>query len=87
MVLEPIFDYSRLRGKIREVFGTQDKYAEALQLSRVSVSQRLNNLLEFSQEEMYRSADLLGFHYSEIPNYFFVTKVQKQELTYKTEGT
>lgn len=87
MVLEPIFDYSRLRGKIREVFGTQDKYAEALQLSRVSVSQRLNNLLEFSQEEMYRSADLLGFHYSEIPNYFFVTKAQKQELTYKTEGT
>lgn len=40
---DPVFDYARLRGKIKEVFGTQDAFADAIGLGRVSVSQRLNN--------------------------------------------
>ena len=42
----------------------------AIGLGRVSVSQRLNNQLEFSQQEMFRSADV-GFSRGEIPEYFF----------------
>lgn len=76
---DPVFDYSRLRGKIKEVFGTQDAFADAIGLGRVSVSQRLNNQLEFSQQEMFRSADVLGFSRGEIPEYFFTEKVQKDE--------
>ena len=64
---DPVFDYARLRGRIKEVLG------------RVSVSQRLNNQLEFSQQEMFRSADVLGFSRGEIPEYFFTEKVQKHE--------
>lgn len=74
------FDYSRLRGKIREVCGTQDAYADKIHLGRVSVSQRLNNILEFSQSEMINSAEVLNFPTAEIPQYFFVKKVQKNEL-------
>ena len=73
------FDYSRLRGRIKEICGTQEAYADRISLGRVSVSQRLNNVLEFSQLEMLKSADVLGFSASEIPAYFFVPKVQKRE--------
>ena len=73
------FDYSKLRGRIREVCGTQDSYADKIRLGRVSVSQRLNNSLEFSQMEMLRSAQVLRFDTSEIPDYFFTPKVQKNE--------
>jgi hypothetical protein len=76
---DPVFDYARLRGRIKEVFGTQDAFADAIGLGRVSVSQRLNNQLEFSQQEMFRSADVLGFSRGEIPEYFFTEKVQKRE--------
>lgn len=80
-MVDPVFDYSKLRGKIKEVFGTQDAYANAIGLGRVSVSMRLNNQLEFSQQDMFKSADVLGFPRSQIPEYFFAEKVQKHELT------
>lgn len=65
------FDYSRLRGKIKEVFGTEENFAKALGIGRVSLSQRLNNILEFSQREMLKSCELLGLGYDEISDYFF----------------
>lgn len=77
---EPVFDYSKLRGRIKEIFGTQDDYADAIGLGRVSVSQRLNNQLDFSQQEMFKSAEVLRFPKGQIPEYFFTTKVQKGEL-------
>ena len=53
--MEVMFDYTKLRSRIKEVFGTQDQYAKALGLGRVSVSQSLNNQREFSAGEMLRS--------------------------------
>ncbi|SDO75513.1 DUF739 family protein [Clostridium gasigenes] len=73
------FDYRSLRGKIKELYGTQDKFAKALGIGRVSLSQRLNNILEFSQEEIQRSCELLKFPKDEIPKYFFNMKVHKDE--------
>lgn len=73
------FDYRKLRGKIKEVFGTQERYAKALGIGKVSLSQRLNNQLDFSQDEMFQSAELLGFSRAEISTYFFTPKVQKSE--------
>lgn len=43
-----VFNYSKLRGKIREVYGTESAFAVALGMGRVSLSQRLNNAAEFS---------------------------------------
>ena len=81
IVTDVVFDYSKLRGRIKEVFGTQDAFSDAIGIGRVSLSQRLINILEFSQKEMFKSADALGFERSEIPQYFFVPKVQKHEQT------
>lgn len=69
------WDYSKLRGKIKEVCGTQDIFAERLGIGRVSLSQRLNNLLEFTQEEMYKACEILGIPLIELPVYFFTNKV------------
>lgn len=73
------FDYSKLIKLIRYKYGTQDNFAKALSIGRVSLSQRLNNRLEFSQEEILKSSMLLGISKQEIPEYFFEEKVQKHE--------
>ena len=41
------WDYSKLRGKIREVCGTQDAFADRIGIGRVSLSQVLTMLLIF----------------------------------------
>lgn len=74
------FDYCKLRGKIKEVFGTQDSFAERLGISHVSLSQRLNNARQFSQGEIKKSCLVLGISPEDIPAYFFAPKVQKDEL-------
>lgn len=73
------FDHSKLRGKIKEKYGTQDDFAAALGIGRVSLSQRLNNILDFTRREIDKSCELLEIPKEEIPIYFFVIKVQEHE--------
>ena len=65
------FSYNKLLGKIKEIYGTQEEFAMALGIGRVSLSQRLNNKLDFSQSEVYRSCRLLGIPMDKISMYFF----------------
>ena len=65
------YNYSKLKGKIKELFDTQEKFALALGIGRVSLSQRLNGKLEFSQKEMDRAVEILNLKKSDIPSYFF----------------
>lgn len=67
------FDYGKLRGKIRE-FGTQEKFAEAIGISAVTLSERLNNKSQFTQKEINKSVDVLKISAEEIPTYFFCRK-------------
>lgn len=69
------YDYSKLRGKIKEVCGTQNNFSIKLGIGRVSLSQRLNNQLEFTQNEIFKSCDILNIKMEEIPIYFFTMKV------------
>lgn len=69
------WNYNKLRGRIKEIFGTQDNFAEAIGIGKVSLSQRLNNKLEFSQNEILKSCEALQLDYSEIPVYFFTPLV------------
>nr|DAT45986.1 MAG TPA: Protein of unknown function (DUF739) [Caudoviricetes sp.] len=68
---DPIFDYRKLKGRIKEKFNTQDNFASALGIGRVSLSQRLNNQLEFDSKEIFRAVKLLGLEEKDIPEYFF----------------
>ena len=70
-----MFDYSKLRGRIREILGTQSAFAKLLNISEATLSKKLNNDAEFTQGEMNRSSEVLDFALSEIPAYFFTVKV------------
>lgn len=69
------YDYSKLKGRIKEVCGTQDALASRIGLGRVTLSQRLNNLSNFSQSEIAKMTKELKIPNEEIPVYFFTTIV------------
>ena len=73
--MELNFDYSKLKGRIKEICNTQDALAEKIGLGRVTLSQRLNNLSFFSQEEIMKICKALLIDPADIPIYFFAEKV------------
>lgn len=69
------FNYNKLRGRIKELFDTQDSFADSLGIGRVSLSQRLNGKIEFSQSEIMDSCRILKLNPEDIPIYFFTKEV------------
>lgn len=65
------FCYDKLKGKIKEKFGTQDSFAKALGISRTTLNLKLNNLSEFTQKEMIDALTLLEISGNEVSEYFF----------------
>lgn len=72
MIRVRVFDYSRLRGKIREIFGTQDKFAASIGMSNQIVSGRLNNQSSWKQSEILNACNSLGISKDRIPDFFYV---------------
>lgn len=70
------FEYSKLRGKIKEVFNTQEAFAEAMEMSTTSISAKLNNKVAWSQKEIDKASEVLSIPKDEIPIYFFTPKVR-----------
>jgi transcriptional regulator with XRE-family HTH domain len=73
------FDYSKLCGKIKEKCKTQERFAKLMGIARTSLSAKLNNNSEFTQQEINKAIEVLNLTQSEIPEYFFREKVQKNE--------
>ena len=73
------FEYSKLRGKIREHYRTEQEFASAMGIGRVSLSAKLNNTSDFTRKQILKAAKLLGIRSAEIPDYFFSEGVQKHE--------
>lgn len=71
------YDYSKLKGRIREMFGTNRAFAAAINRSERTVSLKLNNLLPWSQKEIDDTCIALCIPYAEIDTYFFAKKVQR----------
>ena len=69
--------YAKLRGRIRELYGSERKFAVALGMSTGALSARLNGVSGFRQREIEESCRLLNIPLKEIEAYFFVSKVQK----------
>ena len=74
-----MFNFNKLRGRIRELYGSQDNFAKALKISARSLSLKLNNYVSFTSEEIYKSLKLLNISDEEVMEYFFNKKVQKFE--------
>jgi len=75
------WDYSKLKGRIKEKYDTQQKFVEALGiLSDTSITYKLSNQTEFKQSEIYKIMKILEIDDSEIKAYFFIPKVEKNQL-------
>lgn len=68
------FDYSRLRGKIRELNMRIDDCADASGISRSAFSLKINGHYGFKQDEILVICDVLGIPHEQIHLYFFQTK-------------
>ena len=70
-----IFDYSKLKGRIYEVFGTQKKFEEAMNMSHGSLWSKLTNRRYFNQAEILQASGLLGIERGSESAYFFTLKL------------
>ena len=75
-----VFDFSKLRGRIKEIYGTQTAFAVAMLMNEATLSNKLNNNVEFSPKEIIRACLLLSIELKDVNLYFFTLKVQKNEL-------
>lgn len=71
------YDYSKLEGKIIEVFDTRGKFAEALDIGENTLSLKLNNKSPWTQPEINKSVELLNIPDKDLHMFFFTRKVQK----------
>lgn len=72
-----MFNYSKLKGRIVEVYGTQNAFAKALGITPQNLSHKLNNGVGFSQLDILKWCELLKIPIGEIEQYFFCCKSSK----------
>lgn len=65
------YKYDRLRGRIIERYGSQEKFAEIIGISSNSMSKKMNGKTGFSQRDIVRWSELLGIDKSDYSEYFF----------------
>lgn len=71
------YDYSKLLGRIKEKYGTRKNLVDKITISLTSLNLRLNNQLEFTQQDIRELCEALDILEEEIPIYFFTEKVRK----------
>lgn len=72
-------NHDKLKGKIKEVLGTQSKLAEALDLDETTISNKLNSNTYFTQKEILKICSILNISKEQIAEYFFNQKVRENE--------
>lgn len=79
------YDYRKLRGRIKEICGTQEAFAKGIGRSYPFISYVLNGKAYFGQNDIEASAKLLHISSNDIGEYFFSPKVHKNETELKQE--
>ena len=70
-----MFEYKKLKGKIKEVYDTQAAVGEAMVMSRSALSQRLNGETQWTPVEIVKACGLLEIPIADAHLYFFALKV------------
>lgn len=65
------FDFNKLKGRIKEILGTQENYAKELNISVPALIKKLNNQSQFTQTEICKSREILKISDEELNLYFF----------------
>ena len=65
------YNYSKLKGRIVEKYGTRKEFAKYLGLSEVSMSNKMTNKSGFSQDDVVIWAKALDIEEKDYGAYFF----------------
>ena len=65
------YTYNKLKGRIVEKYGSQEKFAKQIGMSKVSVSKKLNGITGFSQSDIEVWAHKLEITRDKYSEYFF----------------
>ena len=76
---KPKFDYSKLKGRITEKYGTQKAFSNLLGITEGTLTSKLLGYTYFTQQEIIRSIDLLDIDAADVTLYFFTHRVEKLE--------
>ena len=66
-----VFDYSKLRGRIVEKYGSQAAFADAIDMSISTLNLKLNNKSEWSTTEIVEACKLLDVELTDTYSSFF----------------
>lgn len=73
------YDYSKLRGRIKEKLGTEREFALRIGRTANYVSKVFQNGTYLAQNDIANGADVLDIRVDEIGVYFFTPEVHKNE--------
>ena len=65
------FNYSKLRGRIREYNLTQEQLADVIEINKSTLSAKLNGQFAFTTTEMLSIGAALNIPKNELGDYFF----------------
>ena len=68
------YNFDKLKGTIKEIFGTQNDFAEAMEMAPNTLSSKLNNQSDFSSTEISKAVDLLKIKSAEEAWKIFFTR-------------
>ena len=71
-----VFNYSKLRGRIIEKYGSQSDFAKAFGCSDRTLSLKMNGKRPWKQTEILSAIKLLELSEEDIQDYFFTLEVQ-----------
>jgi hypothetical protein len=68
------FDFRKLRGRIKEIYGSEKAFAKDMGMAQSSLSARLNNIIHWDGAETKKACDLLTIPDDEVVAYFYTPK-------------
>lgn len=69
------FDYSKLRGRIIEKYGSQTAFVKSFGTSENTFSMKMNNKVRFTSDDIIKISQMLEIPEDKIGLYFFNQKV------------
>ena len=68
------FNYAKLKGRIKEKYGTQEGFANAIGISPTTISFKINGKAKWQQDEIVKAAKLLEIQKKRLLNIFLTMK-------------